>query len=119
MEGGYRKYDVVRVDFGDIVLAGEQGGIRPAVIVQNNLGNLHSGTTLVIPFTSQPRSLTQSTHSFFRANKQYGLKLDSYLLGESMKSISELRIIEKLGTITKKEDKDEVRRVYFANWGMD
>ena len=51
MEGGYRKYDVVRVDFGDIVLAGEQGGVRPAVIVQNNLGNLHSGTTLVIPFT--------------------------------------------------------------------
>lgn len=119
VEGGYRKYDVVRVDFGDIVLAGEQGGIRPAVIVQNNLGNLHSGTTLVIPFTSQPRSLTQSTHSFFHANKRYGLKLDSYLLGESMKSISELRIIEKLGTITKKEDKDEVRRVYFANWGMD
>lgn len=119
MEGGYRKYDVVRVDFGDAVLAGEQGGIRPAVIVQNNLGNIYSGATLVIPFTSQHRNLAQSTHSFFRANKRYGLKLDSYLLGECMKSVSELRIIEKLGTITKKEDREEVKRVYFANWGND
>ena len=117
MEGGYRKFDVILVDFGNDVLAGEQGGIRPAVIVQNNLGNLHSPTTLVFPFTTQPRSLTQSTHSFFRANAKYGLTKDSYLLGEAMKQISELRIIKKLGKIYDQNGQDEIWRVYFANWG--
>ncbi|WP_182431673.1 type II toxin-antitoxin system PemK/MazF family toxin [Clostridium sp. AF32-12BH] len=118
MEGGYRKFDVILVDFGDDVLAGEQGGIRPAVIVQNNLGNLHSPTTLVFPFTTQKRSLTQSTHSFFRANEKYGLTKDSYLLGEAIKQISELRILKKLGRIVDKTGQDEIQRVFFANWGL-
>lgn len=33
-------FDIVRVDFGDVEFAGEQGGIRPAVIIQNAYGNI-------------------------------------------------------------------------------
>ena len=48
VEGGYKKFDVVLVDFGEEILAGEQGGIRPAVIVQNNIGNRYSVSTVVM-----------------------------------------------------------------------
>lgn len=50
-------FDIVRVDFGDVVFAGEQGGIRPAVVIQNAYGNIYSDTTIVIPFTSKIKHL--------------------------------------------------------------
>ena len=118
MEGGYKKFDVVLVDFGEEI-AGEQGGIRPAVIVQNNIGNRYSISTVVMPFTSQPKSLKQSTHSLFPANEKYGFTKDSYLLGEGIRQISEQRIIKKMGTITDNAGREEVKRVYFSNWGND
>lgn len=119
VEGGYKKYDVVLVDFGEEILAGEQGGIRPAVIVQNNIGNKYSISTVVLPFTSQPKSLKQSTHSLFLANESYGLTKDSYLLGECIRQISEQRIIKKMGSIFDNTGREEVKRVYFSNWGND
>ena len=119
VEGGYKKFDVVLVDFGEEILAGEQGGIRPAVIVQNNIGNRYSISTVVMPFTSQPKSLKQSTHSLFPANEKYGLTKDSYLLGECIRQASERRIIKKMGTISDSAGREEVKRVYFSNWGND
>lgn len=58
-------FDIVRVDFGEVEFAGEQGGIRPAVVIQNKLGNIHSSTTIVIPFTTKIKHLQQPTHSLF------------------------------------------------------
>ena len=40
MQNGFKKYDVVLVDFGKTEFAGEQGGVRPAVIMSNNTGNI-------------------------------------------------------------------------------
>ena len=115
MISNYKTFDVVLVDFGKIDLAGEIGGIRPAVIVQNELGNVHSPCTIVLAFTSQHRSLPQSTHSLFKKDPAKGLTKDSVLLGECVRQISEQRIQKKLGEITKLEDKKEVMRAYIAN----
>lgn len=112
----YRKFDVVLVDFGNNVIGSEQGGVRNAVIVQNNVGNEHSTTTIVMPFTTKVKNAKQPTHSFFKASAKRGLSRDSMLLGECMRQISADRIIKPLGRLTSEQDQMEVRKVYLANW---
>ena len=46
-------FDILMIDFGEVEFAGEQGGIRPAVVIQNAYGNIYSDTTIVMPFTSK------------------------------------------------------------------
>ena len=91
-EGGIKMeintFDIVRVDFGEVEFAGEQGGIRPAVVIQNKLGNIHSSTTIVIPFTTKIKHLQQPTHSLFYEDKDKGLSQDSMLLGECVRQVS-------------------------------
>lgn len=116
MKNNYRAFDVVRVDFGDAEFAGEQAGVRPALIIQNLKGNLYSNTTIVLPFTTKIKHLGQETHSLFKKNKENGLTRDSMLLGECVRQISEERIIKKIGRITSLSEKLEAKRVYDANF---
>lgn len=118
VKGNYKTFDVILVDFGEVEFAGEQGGKRPAVIVQNNIGNIHSQTTLVIPFSTKLKKMDQATHSFFESDMSKGLKYDSVLLGECLRQISEQRIIKKLGHLFDKNDKIKVKEVYDANFGL-
>lgn len=111
-------FDIVRVDFGEVEFAGEQGGIRPAVVIQNKLGNIHSSTTIVIPFTTKIKHLQQPTHSLFYEDKDKGLSQDSMLLGECVRQVSKERIMKKLGSITKIQEKKKVKAVYDANFGL-
>ena len=121
-EGGIKMeintFDIVRVDFGEVEFAGEQGGIRPAVVIQNKLGNIHSSTTIVIPFTTKIKHLQQPTHSLFYEDKDKGLSQDSMLLGECVRQVSKERIMKKLGSITKIQEKKKVKAVYDANFGL-
>lgn len=116
MVSNYKTFDVVLVDFGNIEFYGEQAGKRPAVIIQNEIGNKHSSCTIVLPFTSKIKHLNQPTHSFFGQDLEKGLKKDSMLLGECVRQISEKRIVKKLGSIKELEDKREIKRVYDANF---
>lgn len=117
MKNAYKTFDVVLVNFGEVEFFGEQGGVRPALIVQNATGNTHSSTTIVIPFTTKIKHLSQPTHSFFENDVAKGLKENSMLLGECVRQISEQRIIKKLGRFTDLQDKLEAKRVYDANFG--
>jgi mRNA interferase MazF len=112
-----KTFDIVLVDFGEVIFAGEQGGIRPAVIIQNNTGNTYSGTTIVMPFTTKIKHVHQSTHSFFYKDLEKGLSKDSILLGECVRQISKERILKKLGSIIKLQEKKKVKTVYDANFG--
>lgn len=111
-------FDIVKVDFGNVVFAGEQGGVRPAVVIQNAYGNIYSGTTIVIPFTTKIKHVQQPTHSFFYKDIEKGLMKDSMLLGECVRQVSKKRIKKKLGTITKLQEKKKVKAVYDANFGL-
>lgn len=111
-----RRYDIVQADLGQVV-GSEQGGIRPVLIVQNDAGNIYSSTTIVIPLSSKLKSLNQPTHTLIRKSVDTGLKTDSVLLGEQMRVISSQRIIKKIGTVTNQKEKEEIRRVYNANFG--
>lgn len=111
-----RRYDIVQADLGQVV-GSEQGGIRPVLIIQNDVGNIYSTTTIVIPFSSRLKSLNQPTHTLIKRSMDTGLKTDSILLGEQMRVISSQRIICKIGTVTDEEERKEIRRVYEANFG--
>lgn len=116
MEKEYKKYDVVLVDFGKEILGGEQAGVRPAIIIQNDIGNNFSQTTIVMPVTSKIKKLNQPTHALLLRNKDNGLSEDSMILGECMRQISKKRILKHIGTIYDIEDREKIKRIYFANW---
>ena len=111
-----RRYDIVQAALGQVV-GSEQGGIRPVLIIQNDIGNIHSCTTIVIPLSSRLKSLRQPTHTLIKKSADTGLKTDSVLLGEQIRVISNQRIIKKIGTVTDNNERMEIRRVYAANFG--
>ena len=117
MEQNLKRYDVVLVDFGEAEFESEQAGIRPAVIVQNNKGNFYSGSTIVMPLSKKLKNINQPTHTLIRKDYSKGLSCDSMVLGECMRQISEKRIIKFLGTISNCNEKNEIRRVYYASFG--
>ena len=111
-----KRYDIVLVDFGDN-MDSEQSGIRPAIIIQNDIGNLYSTTTLVVPLTSQHKSLNQPTHTLIKKGVEKGLIKDSIVLAECLRQISEKRIKKYLGRISDNTEQNEIRRAYEANFG--
>lgn len=117
MEQNLKKFDVILVDFGEEAFDSEQAGIRPAVIIQNNIGNYFSRSTIVMPLSKQFKNPNQPTHTLIKKGRGNGLTCDSMLLGECMRQISEKRIIKFLGTITNGYERKEIRRVYDANFG--
>lgn len=117
MQNNYRRFDIVMVDFGANTIGSEQGYTRPALIVQNNQGNSFSSCTIVIPFTHVLKGLHIPTHALIKKGTEKGLKVDSMLLGEQIRVISEQRIIKKIGAVTNEEEKKEIQRVYLANFG--
>lgn len=102
-----RRYDIVQADLGQVI-GSEQGGIRPVLIIQNDVGNIHSCTTIVMPLSTKLKSLKQPTHTLIKRSTDTGLKTDSILLGEQMRVISSQRIIKKIGTVTDKNERNEI-----------
>lgn len=113
----FKRYDILQADLSGTV-GSEQGGIRPVLIIQNDIGNLHSPTTIVMPFSTKIfKNSNQPTHTLIRKSADTGLKMNSILLGEQMRVISSQRIKKKLGSVTNEDEKNEIRRVYNANFG--
>lgn len=107
-------FDVIQVDLGRS-FGSEQGGIRPAVIVQNNKGNKFSPTVLVIPMTSEIKKVNMATHNIMHKTKFNGLDEDSMLLGEQTTVIDKRRILYKRGSLVTENEKRSVMEVFFAN----
>lgn len=112
-----KRYDIVQADLSGTV-GSEQGGVRPVLIIQNDIGNLHSKTTIVMPLSTKIyKNPNQPTHTLIKKSADTGLKTDSILLGEQIRAISSERIKKKIGTVTDKNERSEIRRVYDANFG--
>jgi mRNA interferase MazF len=99
--------DIYLADLSPIV-GSEQGGERPVLILQNNVGNHFSPTVIVAAITSQIRKAKLPTHVELPAEK-YGLKYDSVVLLEQIRAIDKQRLRDKLthvdGPIMKQVDK--------------
>lgn len=111
-----RKYDIVMCDLTGAI-GSEQSGRRPCIIVQNDKGNMYSTTVIIMPMSSKIKNYFQKTHTIIRSTSDTGLKTDSILLGEQMRVISSQRIICKIGSVVDEVEREEIKRVYFANFG--
>lgn len=111
-----RRYDIVQADLGETI-GSEQGGIRPVLIIQNDVGNIYSSCTIIMPLSSKLKSLNMPTHTIIHKSIDNGLKMDSVVLGEQMRAISNQRIIKKIGTVIDKKTRLNIRKVYEANFG--
>ena len=107
-------FDVIHVDLGES-FGSEQGGKRPAVIVQNNIGNKYSPTVLIVPMTSEIKKVNMPTHNVMYRTKLNGLDTDSMLLGEQTTAIDKRRILYKRGKLVTDKEKLSVMEVFFAN----
>ena len=87
--------------FADLspVKGSEQGGIRPVLILQNDIGNKYSPTVIVAAITSQINKAKIPTHIEISA-KEYGLEKDSVILLEQIRTLDKLRLREKIGKLS-------------------
>lgn len=77
------------------VLGSEQGGVRPVLIIQNNIGNKHSPTVICAAITSQMHKAKLPTHVELNCHK-YDLAKDSVVLLEQLRTIDKKRLKDKV-----------------------
>ena len=77
----------------------EQGGIRPVIIIQNDIGNKYSPTVIVSAITSQINKAKLPTHVEI-SSEEYGLNRDSVVLLEQIRTLDKKRLKEKIGHMT-------------------
>ncbi|MEG1997522.1 MAG: type II toxin-antitoxin system PemK/MazF family toxin [Clostridiales bacterium] len=82
------------------VLGSEQGGTRPVLIIQNDIGNAYSPTTLVMPITSRIAKAKLPTHVELTSTES-GLARDSVILAEQIRTIDKSRLKQKVSVLNK------------------
>ncbi len=100
--------NIVLVNF-EPVKGSEQRGIRPALIIQNDIYNKYSPTTIVAPITSKTYQKEYSTNVFLHKENSM-LNKDSTILLNQIKTIDKSRIIKKISSL----DKDIMDKVDLA-----
>ena len=90
-----KRGDIYYADLSPVI-GSEQGGIRPVLIVQNDVGNKYSPTVIAAAITSQINKAKMPTHIELAA-KEYGLNKDSVILLEQIRTIDKRRLREKTG----------------------
>ncbi len=90
-----KRGDIFYADLSPVI-GSEQGGIRPVLIVQNDIGNKYSPTVIASAITSQINKAKLPTHIELSA-KDYGLPKDSVVLLEQIRNINKKRLREKIG----------------------
>ncbi|MCL6591816.1 MAG: type II toxin-antitoxin system PemK/MazF family toxin [Firmicutes bacterium] len=80
------------------VLGSEQGGLRPVLIIQNDVGNMYSPTTIVAAITSKIKRAKLPTHIEISATR-YQLEKDSVILLEQLRTIDRQRLKERIARL--------------------
>ena len=88
------------------VVGSEQGGTRPVVIVQNDIGNRHSPTVIAAAITSKQYKNALPTHISIKGDS-CGLAVDSVVLLEQIRTIDKQRLKEKTGRL----DAEDLRKI--------
>lgn len=82
------------------VVGSEQGGIRPILVVQNDIGNKYSPTIIAAAITSQMNKTKLPTHIPL-PQADFGLPKDSVVLLEQIRTLDKRRLKEKIGELPK------------------
>lgn len=89
-----KRGDIYYADLSPVV-GSEQGGIRPVLVIQNDIGNKYSPTVIVAAITSQINKSKLPTHLEINAD-QFGIAKDSVILLEQLRTIDKRRLREKV-----------------------
>lgn len=92
-----KRGDIYYADLSPVI-GSEQGGVRPVVIIQNDVGNRYSPTVIAAAITSQQGKAKLPTHINLGA-EGCGLAKDSVVLLEQVRTIDKQRLREKMGTL--------------------
>ena len=98
MDGQIKRGEIYYADLSPVV-GSEQGGIRPVLIVQNDIGNKYSPTVIVAAITSQLGKAKLPTHIELSA-EQYNLPKNSVALLEQIRTLDKKRLQEKVTTLS-------------------
>ena len=98
------------------VVGSEQGGIRPVLIIQNDIGNRYSPTVIAAAITSQRDKTNLPTHIKVNATGS-GLAKDSIVLLEQVRTIDKKRLKEKMGTLDV-ISMDQVNKALSGSFGL-
>ena len=114
--------DSVSIKRGDIyyadlspVIGSEQGGLRPVLIVQNDVGNKYSPTVIAAAITSRMNKAKLPTH--IELDEKYGLSKESVILLEQVRTIDKVRLKEKMGHIDN-ETMSMVNKAISVSFGL-
>src|SRR5690625_5654859 len=93
--------------FADLspVVGSEQGGIRPVLIIQNDIGNRFSPTVIVAAITAQIQKAKLPTHVEIKADK-HGFERNSVILLEQIRTLDKQRLTDKITKLDAKMMKD-------------
>ena len=100
-----KKGDIFFADLSPVI-GSEQGGVRPVIVIQNDIGNKYSPTVIVAAITSQINKAKLPTHVEIRAG-EHGLNKDSVILLEQLRTVDKRRLKERIGRM----DADAMEKV--------
>ena len=111
-----KRGDIYYADLSPVV-GSEQGGVRPVLIIQNDIGNRYSPTVIATAITSQINKAKMPTHIELDAN-EYGLSKDSVVLAEQISTIDKRRLKERMGSLDLRS-MDRVDKALSVSFGLN
>ena len=112
-----KRGDMFYADLSPVV-GSEQGGIRPVLIIQNDVGNKHSPTVIAAAITSQTGKNKLPTHIEI-GSEENGLKADSVVLAEQIRTIDKSRLKEKIGHIDDENVISQINNALGVSFGLE
>lgn len=112
-----KRGDMFYADLSPVV-GSEQGGIRPVLIIQNDMGNRYSPTVIAAAITSQTNKSKLPTHIEINS-KDCGLKNDSVVLTEQIRTIDKSRLKEKIGHIQDEKIINQINNALGVSFGLE
>ena len=116
MSEDIKRGDLFYADLSPVV-GSEQGGIRPVLIVQNDVGNKYSPTIIAVAVTSQLTKAKLPTHIELKA-EDFGLPKDSVALCEQIRTLDKRRLKEKIGRLTRSKIR-EINNAMLISLGFE
>ena len=112
-----KRGDMFYADLSPVV-GSEQGGIRPVLVIQNDTGNKYSPTVIVSAITSQQNKSKLPTHIEL-SSEDFGLKSDSIILAEQIRTIDKSRLKEKIGHIEEGKVMNQINNALGVSFGLE
>lgn len=110
-----KRGDIYYADLSPVI-GSEQGGVRPVLIIQNDVGNKYSPTVIAAAITSQKDKTKLPTHIQVNASG-CGLAKDSIVLLEQVRTIDKQRLKEKMGSLDI-SSMDRVNKALTVSFGL-